>query len=390
MIHRFGAGRLRSRRAAVTLAALAAAAAALAGAGTASAAGATLYVSAATGSDANPCTLAAPCLTIGHAVSVASAGDTIVVEPGTYTEMVTVTTSLTITGQPGAVVDATGLVNGFDVSGAGAAGTTVRGFTVENAIGEGILVESTSNVTVADNVVELNDQGFDTPVTPECTPQGQIPGDCGEGLHLMSVTDSKVVANVVQDNVGGILVTDELGPAARNVIANNVARDNLEDCGITLPSHNGAATSDPSLGGVYDNTVVGNLSEGNGGAGVGMFAPFPGTASYDNIVTRNRLIGNGEAGVAIHSHTPGQKVSGNVITFNTVSGNGVDPDTGSGHPTGIALLSIDPTTTTIGGNRIMNEYYGIFSAGPIFTIVPFPNFFSNVQIKFGRGPIPLG
>ena len=102
---------------------------------------------------------------------------------------------------------------------------------------------------------------------------------------------------MVEDNVGGILVTDEFGPSAHNVIAFNVSRDNEEDCGITLPSHKAATVTDPTMGGVYDNLVFGNVSEGNGGAGVGMFAPFPGTASYDNLVIDNTLKDNGEAGV---------------------------------------------------------------------------------------------
>src|SRR5262249_37186205 len=55
------------------------------GAGSGSATGSTYYV-ATTGSDANPGTLAAPLRTITKAYSAAMAGDTIVVEPGTYTE----------------------------------------------------------------------------------------------------------------------------------------------------------------------------------------------------------------------------------------------------------------------------------------------------------------
>ena len=146
----------------------------------------------------------------------------------------------------------------------------------------------------------------------------------------MGTSFSRVIGNNVHDNVGGILVTDETGPSHGNLIANNISRDNIEDCGITLPSHNALATSDPSKAGVYDNTVVGNLSQGNGGAGVGMFAPFPGTASYNNRVIGNILLGNGEAGVGIHAHAPGQNVSGNAIIGNVISGNGVDPDADSG------------------------------------------------------------
>jgi nitrous oxidase accessory protein NosD len=320
-------------------------------------------VSAVTGNDANSCTAGSPCKTIGHAVAVADAGDRIVVEPGVYPEQVTVAKRLVLDGH-GATVDATGKVNGIVVSGAGAAGSVVQGFTVQDAIGEGILVVSTSHVGILSNTLKGNDKGANTTVTQECAPMGAIPGDCGEALHLMSVASSRVMSNDVHGNVGGILVTDEVGPSHGNLIASNSIRNNATDCGITLPSHNPLGTTDPSKAGVYDNTVSGNLSQGNGGAGVGMFAPFPGAASYDNRVVDNRLLDNGEAGVAIHAHTPGQNVSGNVIAGNTIAGNGIDPDAGSGAPVGIAVLTVDPSSGTITGNTIDREHFGVFIAGP--------------------------
>ncbi len=218
----------------------------------------------------------------------------------------------------------------------------------------------------------------------ECQDQGEVPGDCGEGLHLMSVTDSWVLANRVENNVGGILVTDEAGPSHGNLIAFNRSLNNVEDCGITLPSHNGDALGHPELGGVYDNTVIANVSSGNGGAGVGMFAPFPGTASYDNHVIGNTLLNNGEAGVGIHAHAPGQNVSGNVIVNNTVSGNGIDPDSGSGHPTGIALFTAAvPVNVVVAGNRISNEYWGIYVNGPVSITGLASNHYSSVTHPVG-------
>jgi nitrous oxidase accessory protein NosD len=337
---------------------------ALSVAGTSLAASSRLYVSREHGSDANPCSASMPCRTIGHAVDVAPAGATIHVDKGTYGEQVSITKSLTLEGE-NAVIDATGQTGGIIpllvgygllVSGPGASGSVVDGFTVEHAIGEGILVAGTSNVRIAHNTVKLNDAGVGTTDTFECMGQPPIPGDCGEGLHFVSVTWSSILHNVVENNVGGILITDEFGPSAHNVISYNIARNNREDCGITLPSHNGT-----SLGGVYDNLVSHNVSEGNGGAGVGMFASSPGTASYDNRVIDNTLRDNGEAGVAIHAHAPGQNVSGNVIRGNMISGNGIDPDSGSGHPTGIALFSaFVPVSVTVSDNHIANEYWGIF------------------------------
>ena len=337
-----------------------------------------LFVARHHSSDTNPCTAHKPCRTIGHAVDVAPPGATIHVGRGTYAEQVSITKRLTLKGVH-AVIDATGQTGGIEplasmglvgygvlVFGPGASGTTVRGFTVQHALGEGILVAGTSKVRIEYNTVRHNDAGFGTAATFECQAQGNIPGDCGEGLHFVGVTWSKIAHNLVYDNVGGILITDETGPSAHNVISYNRIRNNKEDCGITLPSHNGAAMTDPTLGGVYDNLVFHNVSVGNGGAGVGMFAPFPGTASYNNRVIGNVLRNNGEAGVAIHAHAPGMNVSGNVIRGNWISGNQIDPDAGSTQPNGISIFSaVVPVDVTVARNHIAHEYWGIFIAGPV-------------------------
>jgi nitrous oxidase accessory protein NosD len=353
----------------------------LVGAATVAAADPTLYVST-SGSDAAACAQADPCLTIGHAVMVAAPGSTIVVEPGTYHEQVFITKRLTLTGHD-ATIDASGLLDGLppfnglgiigmgvEIAGPGSAGTVFQGFTVENAPAEGILAGLTSHIAILDNVVTGNDKAatmsFD-PMPFECAAQGNVPGDCGEGVHLLSVSYSRAVGNDVHDNVGGFLLTDEAGPNHGNLVANNRSIDNKLDCGITLPSHNAMAVSDPSKGGVYDNTIIHNVSEGNGGAGVGMFAPFPGAASYDNHVIGNVLEHNGEAGVGIHSHAPGQNVSGNVIVGNWISGNGIDPDFVDMTTTiGIMLGSaLDPTTVTVASNHIADQDVGIYRSGPI-------------------------
>jgi nitrous oxidase accessory protein NosD len=297
---------------------------------------------------------------------------------------VTVTRQLFLDGHD-ATIDAAGKINGIVVSGAASSGSIVQGFTVEHAIGEGILAVSTADLGILNNTLVGNDTGVNTTVTPECAPSGAIPGDCGEALHLMGVASSRVTGNDVYGNVGGILLTDETGPTHGNFVAANTIHDNAEDCGITLPSHNALATTDPSKAGVYDNIVLGNVSERNGGAGVGMFAPAPGMASYDNQVIGNTLRDNGEAGVAIHAHAPGQNVSGNVIVGNTISGNGVDTDAGSGAPVGIAILTVDPSSGTIAANAIDNEHFGVFVNGPFTADGLMSNSFrTGVQVPVGH------
>jgi hypothetical protein len=329
---------------------------------------------------------------INDAVGAASAGDTVVVCAGTYKEDVAVSKALTLTASGTATVDATGLDNGIKIA---ASNVTVAGFTVENATGEGILAQQPNavkgpvvggmqlytgvpitHVVITRNTVAHNDQGglpanAATTTYPECQVSGNIPGDCGEGIHLWSVANSSVLLNTVTGNVGGILLTDEFGPTHGNLIAGNVITNNVSDCGITLPSHNLALDPQthkflPSFGGVYDNVVRNNISSGNGGAGVGMFAPFPGAASYDNIVEGNAIAGNGEAGVSLHGHAPGAYVGGNQILDNLIGPNNLAGDqdvspTADLSTTGILVWSaVTPITVTISGNTIYGSWYGIW------------------------------
>jgi hypothetical protein len=233
-------------------------------------------------------------------------------------------------------------------------------------------------VTIADNIVVHNDQAYDTSLPPmdACPSSVTDADDCGEGIHLLAVSWSKVLGNRVSHNVGGILVSDggfgiPVGPAAHNLIAFNRSTDNKFDCGITLPGHSflavattgpNAGQPQPGLGGVYDNRVVDNVSNGNGAAGLLDATPYPGTGSYDNLFADNSASGNGNAGFVLHSHAPLQDVSGIVVTGNRFGPNNLagDPDTGIMTPTGVMLLSVAvPTSIVVAGNKISSNENGV-------------------------------
>ncbi len=319
--------------------------------------------------------------TIGAAVSAAKPGDTINVAPGRYAEDVHIVQPVSLIGAGAGwtVINAKGLANGVFIDGINGASTitpgsntltnvTVTGFTVQNANFEGILALNASNVTLWANLVQGNDRALDIakgecPGIPEFeTNEGD---DCGEGIHLLGSDHSTVINNTVQNNAGGILLSDDTGPTNANVIQHNEVRYNVYDCGITMASHTPATvTGSSSPFGVFDNTVADNESADNGikvpgsGAGVGLFAPGPHNANYGNVVVGNRLIDNGAGGVAMHNHAPTHNIilRDNVITGNYIAGNGADPDVGTTGPTGISLLG---TTTATGIlitlNQIENE-----------------------------------
>jgi parallel beta-helix repeat protein len=380
--------------AAAVLAALLLSGGLILGAGTARAA-TTLAVSP-TGADSATCGAAAsPCLTISQAVTNAAAGDTIEVAAGTYTEQVTITKSITLQGTS-AIIDASGLVNGVAIQ-PGGDGSTVSGFTIENALAQGLVAQQVSGVTISGNTIQGNDLGAHTDVTPFCMDQGPVPGDCGEGLHLLSTTNSTVDGNHVEGNAGGILVTDEFGPSANNVISNNVVVNNQEDCGITLAAHSDqawdAGTALYQQAGIYGNRVEGNTVTGNGAGGVGLYASAPGTATYNNVVVNNAISGNGSAGVQMHAHAPNQSLDSNQITGNVIDTNNVvgDPDSGVFETAGILIDSpvIPVIGTVIADNQISNNTFGIWLAANIDTsMISDSNTFTNVTTPQQQAAAP--
>src|ERR1039458_9410813 len=79
----------------------------------------TWYVDGVNGSDNNDCTTEqTACKTIGHAISLASAGDTIMVAPAIYTENLTINFSLKIIGADAAttIVDGGGVATVFTIN----------------------------------------------------------------------------------------------------------------------------------------------------------------------------------------------------------------------------------------------------------------------------------
>ena len=367
-----------------------------------------------------------PYSTIASAVAVASNGSTIIVCPGTYDESVTITgKSLNLLGQGATIAvpnNAGDNSQGVVFMGPATAGSGLEGFTITGAEAEAFYADGTSNLTIDSNRIIGND------LTCLNAAAASAGNDCGEALHLDAVTNSRITNNYLTGNTGGILLTDGIpedstrqfafgfytqyaGPSFGNLIAGNVAVDNVWDCGITLPSHNSDAVSvsgtpQPSEGGVYGNTIINNVSIGNatapgsgGGAGILVAAPFPGTGSYDNLIENNRVEGNGLAGVTIHSHAPDQDVNGNRIIGNIVGTNALDGNSADGGPgdsdfsalgtIGILLgSSVTPITgTVIAGNVIANNGTGVWTTDNVsgdFT----HNLFANDTVSVSTSNLP--
>jgi parallel beta-helix repeat protein len=299
---------------------------------------------------------------ISAAVAAASPGDTVVVCDGIYKDEVVIRKPLNLIGRAGAVIDAAGqrkLNVGGEIGGSigiGVVGTRhvrVSGFKVENAGVDGILLWSSSYVSVTSNVLVHN---------------GTL------GVNLNGSSWSHVTNNVAEYNgEGGFLVADDGGRTSHNDVSYNVASHNAGGGGVILAGH--------STEGVVDNLVSHNVLTDNGrtrshsGGGVVIATSVAKETVADNLVTGNDIHGNGLAGVTIHGHLPGENLNGNWITDNNIGVNdtigdsiGLSASSSSKNvadvrTTGILIGTASPIRVRISGNNIHDNHFGVFLEG---------------------------
>jgi hypothetical protein len=257
-------------------------------------AGNTYYVSP-SGSDSNPCTLAAPCATPDHAANtVAAAGDTVQVAAGVYSYGASYV-NFTASGTPGKNITVTCATRGACQLTNTLAGTnevvvwikgsyfTLDGFEITNTgpgpVDLGIYIDK-GNVSVTRNTVHHIEAG--------CGDNGGGGIEVATGAGSGDVIDSNVVYDIGWTNsacigtnhVHGIDYAPD-GPATVT-ITNNIVYHTLGGWGIQFQGADVGTT-----GSVIANNLL--FSNGNGGI---VFAEMGGTLDY-NTVTNNIIVDNG-------------------------------------------------------------------------------------------------
>jgi parallel beta-helix repeat protein len=287
----------------------------LAQTGTAAADGSVLFVDRANPncSDAGSGTASQPFCTVGAAAQRVSAGQTVQVAAGSYSENVTVPTSgtatapVTFTAAPGATVVLSGQASGFTIS--GRSWITVTGFTVTGTSGYGISVTSSAHITLSGNHVSYSGH--------------PVSGQTRSGIRLGNVTDSLVSRNTADHNTyAGIELNNG---STRNEVKDNVTFNNARGYERAAPGIR--------LYAAPGNIVDGNVSHHNEDSGI---EAYPG--SNNSLIYNNVTYNNGDHGIDDLTCT-GQRIIANTAYKNVTAGINVE-----GNSTGATLannISVD-------------------------------------------------
>jgi len=289
---------------------------------------------------------------------------TVIVEPGTYREMVVITTPIDLMSANGmptsTVIDATGLANGIVVVGPSASGSVVEGFATINADNHGIFVQDSSNVRIENNLASNNGLNVQAGVGED------------KAIQLAGASDSAIVGNIIVSNLyGGAGITDDgaidpswnataapgsnipagtPNPGNNDTISGNTIINNRPNhCAIVVSAYDQGEGVSNNV--VSDNVVVDNQN------GVIVAADTPNTVAINNSVINNNIVDNGEGGVIVHNNSPGDVVTGNVILNNVISGDGYLPTL-----EGVIVGGEGPVAalnTVIEGNTFQNEAIGV-------------------------------
>ncbi|HEU0296882.1 MAG TPA: right-handed parallel beta-helix repeat-containing protein [Anaerolineales bacterium] len=306
----------------------------------------TYYVSS-TGSDSNSGSSTAPFKTFPRAVSSLQPGDTLQVLPGTYGDILTLSTSglegapITVIGD-GAILNMQGVnANGIVVSGSY---IRVSGFEVTGATDFGILVTG-RNVTIEKNRVHDN-----------VTRNGV--GTCGISTSWGSAVKVKVGGqnttirnNTVYDNCGeGIAVTR--GVTA--LVEGNTVSDSF---GVNIYIDNSPYVA------VQNNTSYctgTHLKDGNRATGIALGEEVYsgwGAQLHDVLISGNSIT-DCRTGVAAYESYVGGTLTNVTITNNYVP---------SGQKRGVSLQTLANQNVVVSYNTLFNDIYVNQSAGVTLT-----------------------
>jgi len=258
----------------------------------------TLYVDGVNGSDSNDCQSSqSACKTIGHAVSLATSGDTIRVAAATYKENLTITFSLTIVGSGarttfidgGALNPALNTV--ITIQNADT-NVTLSGLTIQNGshYGGGGGISNSGVLTISNSSVRGN----------TATPNVVLGGAIGAGIYsagTLVINDSTISGNTARGAGGSCEKGCEFSAQGAGIYVqqasltlNNSTVSGNDAISGARPSSGGAIAGTGSVS-INNSTISGNSADSAGG----ILGSVDG-GIYGNVTIQNSIVANNSGG----------------------------------------------------------------------------------------------
>jgi len=232
--------------------------------------------------------------TIQAAINAATAGDTILVAPGTYYENLVIAKSLTLKGAGNeiTIIDGGGKGTGVNIT---ADSVNMSGFTIRNS-GDGVHLYQCNGVTVSNNKITSNkNQGVYVESSDGNTIRGNtITSNKLEGLLTQYSSGNTISDNLVTSNTedGVYLLYSSNNTVSGNIITSHASRPaiSLEDSDGNTISNNTLFSNEWGID-LYEasgNTIVGNTIANSDYYGVDLFW------SSGNVFYHNNFIDNAD------------------------------------------------------------------------------------------------
>jgi nitrous oxidase accessory protein len=258
------------------------------------------------------------------AINSARTGDTILVSPGTY-ENIVITKSLNLIGD-GAEIETSNRQIGIKVR---ADNVNISGFTVNGGF-YGIHMEESDNCVISNNIVTRCEEwgiglvfSDDNVIRDNVASFNGLGGEGWYGIYLSNSNRNQIVGNVANDN--GEYGVCMFPSCNGNLIQNNVMERNdygiymFTDCsGNIIRSNQLTQNRNSGLKMIHncvDNQVLNNTIYQNGVVGI-----FLQEGSGDNLIQGNEIVDNaGSSGVSFGIQIQGGP-GNNTIVQNNISG----------------------------------------------------------------------
>ena len=289
--------------------------------GARSAQGETYYV-ATTGTDAPGCgTAGSPCRTIQYAADLAEQGDTVLINPGTYTGGITVETDGTA-GEP-----ITFQANGAGVVIEGSGGErdaffitwadyiVVEGLTIQHAERAGMRIDNSHHVTVRDCTFADNGTwGLFTDFSDYTTVENceSYGAEDEHGIYISNSSDYPTIrGNRLHHNNGcGLHMNGDISMGGDGIISYALIEGNV------IYENGDGGGSGINMDGVTNSLIRNNLLYDNHASGISIYQIDGGSGSHDNRVLNNTVImpSDGRWGINIpNTNDTNNKLFNNIV-----------------------------------------------------------------------------